>query len=69
MRGKDSTWTEERSRLRVIEALSGCGYRENLWGWTETDMEKALIEPVRCEDSGLNRNHEVKKFLKIPLNS
>lgn len=69
MQGKDSTWTEERSRLRVIEALSGCGYRENLWGWTETDMEKALIEPVRCEDSGLNRNHEVKKFLKIPLNS
>lgn len=60
---------EERSRLQVIETLSGCGYRANLCGWTETVMETALIEPVRCEDSGLNRNHEVKTFLKIPLNS
>lgn len=60
---------EERSRLQVIETLSGCGHRVNFCAWTETAMETALIESVGCEDSGLNRNHEVKTSLKIPLNS
>jgi len=57
---------EERPRLQVIETLSGCRYRGTCG---ETVMDTALIEPVGCEDSGLNRNREVKKFLKIPLNS
>lgn len=50
----------------MIETLSGCRYRGTCG---ETVMDTALIEPIGCEDSGLNRNREVKKFLKIPLNS